>query len=164
MLRRLLLGTVIAAFCVSSGGCYFAQVFFYHLYGEGHVPVGELTCISCTRFQITPFELVAGEWQFTGKLQPASGDKLPRKVIVQFMAKDENEKMVGRQTMAVKVAKDGTLSGTKKLKKLVVPLGGYFCVYLKPKGNDINAGAIATNISLQNNDKLSSRAAAPGDG
>jgi hypothetical protein len=141
MLRRPLLALLIAAFCLSSGGCYFVQLFLYDLFGEGPIPGGKLTCITCVKYPISPGEVMGGTWEVSGLLQAAPGEKLPKKVLVQLMAKDADENVVGKQKLLVKVSKTGALTASKELKELVVPMGGYLCIYLKPKGADINPGA-----------------------
>lgn len=161
MLRRVLLGTALAAFCIGYSGCYFAQLFLYDLLGQGHVPDGEFTCVTCIQYPISPFELMAGEWTVTGKLVAADGDQLPSKIVVRLVAKDENEKTVSRQALTIKVGKDGALTASKTLKLLVVPIGGYFCVYLKPKRHGINEGARLMNFSFEYPDAFDALAAAP---
>ena len=141
MLRRPLLALLIAAFCLTSSGCYFVQLFLYDLLGQGPVPGGTFTCVTCIKYPISPAELMAGTWEVSGQLAAAPGDKLPRKIVVQIVAKDADEKSVGKQNLTVKVSKSGELVGAKAFKELVVPIGGYLCVYLKPKGADINEGA-----------------------
>jgi hypothetical protein len=155
MRRRVLLGTLIAAFTLSSGGCYWAQMFLYDMLGQGPVPGGKFTCITCVKYPISPAEVPAGEWQITGTLVAADGDKLPRFVFVQVVSKDPEEKVLDKQTIKVKVnKKTGALSATKELKEVAAPIGGYLCVYLKPKGAGINPGARLMSVNVQNNDML----------
>lgn len=155
MRRRVLLGTLIAAFTLSSGGCYWAQLFLYDMLGQGPVPKGKLTCITCVYYPISPAEIAAGVYSVTGKLQAADGDKLPKSILVQAVSKDGEEKVLDKETIKLKVnKKTGEFSGNATFKEVAAPIGGYLCIYLKTKGAGLSPGAVLKWVSVDNLDLL----------